>query len=85
VKITPSPGDIVHTIDGETVRYDHGVEVDVPEALGVYFVLSGWASFDRATVSPESLSLLPSEPAPPATEPVDLEVQNVVQPSGSEV
>ena len=84
MKITPSPGPIVHAGPDGPVRYEHDVEVDVPEALGLHFVLAGWAKCDRSTVSDDGLALLPTEPVVASAEPVDLEVQNVVQTTGTE-
>lgn len=85
MKITPTPGPIVHTTADGPQRFEEGVEVDVPEMLGVYFVMSGWASYDPSTVSAEARGLLPAleDQTAPSQDPgpIDLTVQDITQTS----
>lgn len=69
-------------------QYEPGVEYDVPDALGFYFVNNGWAAADPATVPEdlrEHMHLTESVDAPSQDPgPVDLTVDPLTQSTSSE-
>ena len=69
--------------------YEQDVEVEVPDALGFYFVNNGWASADPETIPEdlrEHMHVTESVDAPSQDPgPVDLSVDPLISDQGTEV
>lgn len=82
MKITPNQ-DFRHMRE----PFENGQEIEVPDGLGYYFVMVGWAAADPESVPEDLKRWMPvtaSIDAPSQDPgPVDLTVQNITQDSGS--